>query len=121
TTSDSEDEMPLSTMVTSVKIEKPKVSSLLGLVNSSAEGGSSSSDSDDGVPLAALRASNSARRIKAEEVSESDSESDLPLSDKVKAPRTTAANGDASKAGTKRIKKESLPANAKKARTTDTK
>ncbi|KAJ1805340.1 hypothetical protein LPJ56_006556, partial [Coemansia sp. RSA 2599] len=110
-------------MVASVKIEKPKVSSLLGLVNGSAEGGSSSSDSDsdDGVPLAALRASNSARRIKAEEVSESDSESDLPLSDKVKAPRTTAANGDASKAGTKRIKKESLPANAKKARTTDTK
>ncbi|KAJ2856897.1 DNA topoisomerase 1 [Coemansia erecta] len=121
--------MPLSTMVASVKTEKPKVSSLLNLVNGSAGGGSSyssssssSSDSDDGVPLAALRAKNSAIRIKAEKFSESDSESDLPLSNKVKEPKNTAVNGNALLVGTKRPKKEEQPsANAKKARASSTK
>ncbi|KAJ1883531.1 DNA topoisomerase 1 [Coemansia sp. RSA 486] len=115
TISDSEDEMPLSSMVASVKLEKPKSSSVRNLVNNTS--GSSDSDSDDGIPLATLRAKNSARRIKAENVSESDSESDLPLSNKVKAPKNTAENGDSSKAGDKRPKKEGLPpANAKRAR-----
>ncbi|KAJ1725655.1 DNA topoisomerase 1 [Coemansia erecta] len=114
--SDSDDEMPLSSRVVSVKTEKN------GVVPSR-YADDSDSDSDDGVPLAKLKGRVYAAKPSMAD-SDSGSESDQPLSTNIKAARAVkmpkkeatasaaASNGNAAKAGTKRPKKE--PASAQK-------